>query len=281
VKLILGANGQLGLALRQQFPEATFVSRSEFDVADPRTYEAFSFADFDVVINASAYTAVDLAETVQGRREAWTTNVTAMGLLARECSKGGITLVHVSSDYVFDGLATIPYLETDVLCPVSVYGQTKAAGDVVVTTVPKHYILRTSWVIGDGNNFVRTMASLADRGIAPSVVNDQIGRLTFTDDLARGIKHLLASGPAFGTYNLTNGGEPASWADIASRVFELTGHDSSSVTGVSTAEYYSGKESIAPRPTWSVLDTSRIEATGFSVENWDEKLAEYLRVRAS
>jgi len=276
VKLILGANGQLGLALRQQFPEATFVSRSEFDVADPRTYEAFSFADFDVVINASAYTAVDLAETAQGRRDAWATNVTAMGLLARACATNDVTLVQVSSDYVFDGTLTRPYLETDALCPVGVYGQTKAAGDVVVGTVPKHYIVRTSWVIGEGNNFVRTMASLADRGSAPSVVNDQIGRLTFTDDLARGIKHLLTSRPTFGTYNLTNGGEPASWAEIAAQVFALTGHDSASVTGVSTADYYTGKAGIAPRPAWSVLDNARIEATGFRAPTWQEKLAQYV-----
>jgi dTDP-4-dehydrorhamnose reductase len=123
---------------------------------------------------------------------------------------------------------------------------------------------------------VRTMASLADRGSAPSVVNDQIGRLTFTDDLARGIKHLLTSRPAFGTYNLTNGGEPASWAEIAAQVFALTGHDSASVTGVSTADYYAGKEGIAPRPAWSVLDNTRIEATGFRAPTWQEKLAQYV-----
>jgi dTDP-4-dehydrorhamnose reductase len=276
VTLILGANGQLGLALREQFPEAKFVSRSEFDVADPRSYEAFSFADFDVVINASAYTAVDLAETAQGRRDAWATNVTAVGLLARACSTNDVTLVQVSSDYVFDGTLTRPYLETDALCPVGVYGQTKAAGDVVVGTVPKHFIVRTSWVIGEGNNFVRTMASLADRGIAPSVVNDQIGRLTFADDLARGIKHLLTSRPAFGTYNLTNGGEPASWAEIAAQVFALKGHDPASVTGLSTADYFAGKEGIAPRPAWSVLDNTRIEATGFRAAPWREKLAAYV-----
>lgn len=274
--LILGANGQLGLALRALFPDARFVGRSEFDVANPASYVSFPFAEFDTVINASAYTAVDLAETTQGRRDAWATNVTAMGLLARACTTHGVTLVHVSSDYVFDGTATLPYLETDSLCPLGVYGQTKAAGDVVASTVPKHFIVRTSWVIGEGNNFVRTMASLADRGIAPSVVNDQIGRLTFTDDLARGIKHLLGSGVEYGTYNLTNSGEPASWAEIAAQVFELTGHDRASVTGVSTADYYAGKEGIAPRPAWSVLDTSRIEATGFTAASWQEKLAQYV-----
>jgi dTDP-4-dehydrorhamnose reductase len=98
---------------------------------------------------------------------------------------------------------------------LGVYGQTKAAGDAVVSVVPRHNIVRTSWVIGEGNNFVRTMASLAARGIEPSVVNDQIGRLSFTADIAAGIRHLLESGAAYGTYNLTNDGEPQSWADIA------------------------------------------------------------------
>jgi dTDP-4-dehydrorhamnose 3,5-epimerase len=276
VILVLGANGQLGLALRALYPDARFLTRQDFDVADADAYDSFPFAGVATVINASAYTAVDLAETPQGRRDAWATNVTALGLLARACSTHGITLVHVSSDYVFDGTAQHPYLESDALCPLGVYGQTKAAADVVVGTVPQHYIVRTSWVIGEGNNFVRTMASLANRGIAPSVVNDQIGRLTFTDDLARGIQHLLTTGAEFGTYNLTSGGEPASWADIAARVYELTGHDGGSVTGVSTQEYYAGKVGIAPRPAWSVLDISRMEATGYALTNWRDQLSRYV-----
>ena len=274
--LILGANGQLGRALRVLYPDARFLSRAEFDVTDVAAYDTFPFADVSTVINAAAYPAVDLAETADGRRAAWAANVTAVGLLARACAASGVTLVHVSSDYVFDGTATRPALETDPLCPLGVYGQTKAAGDVVVATVPRHYIVRTSWVIGEGNNFVRSMAALAAQGIAPSVVNDQIGRLTFADDLARGIRHLVTSGAPFGTYNLTNAGEPASWAEIAAQVFALTGHDPAAVTGVSTAQYYAGKTGIAPRPAHSVLDTSRIEATGFTAAPWNEKLAAYL-----
>ena len=274
--LILGANGQLGRALRVLYPNARCLSRAEFDVTDPAAYDAFPFGEFSTVINASAYTAVDLAETADGRRAAWATNVTAVGLLARACTAHGITLVHVSSDYVFDGTSTRPALETDPLCPLGVYGQTKAAGDVVVATVPQHFIVRTSWVIGEGNNFVRSMAALAAQGIAPAVVNDQIGRLTFADELARGIAHLLTSGAAYGTYNLTNAGEPASWAAIAAQIFALTGHDPATVTGVSTQQYYGGKTGIAPRPANSVLDTSRIEATGFIAAPWNEKLAQYV-----
>jgi len=278
VILILGANGQLGRALRALFPDARCLLRAEFDVTDPAAYDAFPFGDFSTVINASAFTAVDLAETAEGRRAAWATNVTAVGLLARACTASNVTLVHVSSDYVFDGTATRAALETDPLCPLGVYGQTKAAGDVVVATVPQHFIVRTSWVIGEGNNFVRAMAGLAAQGVAPSVVNDQIGRLTFADDLARGIRHLLESGAEYGTYNLTNAGEPASWAEIAAQVFALTGHDPAAVTGVSTAQYYAGKTGIAPRPAHSVLDTSRIEATGFTAAPWNEKLAAYVKV---
>src|SRR5690606_29877638 len=133
--------------------------------------------------------------------------------LARICAARRIRLVHVSSDYVFDGTRSV-HDETEPFSPLGVYGQTKAAGDMLVATVPEHYIVRTSWVIGDGTNFVRTMASLADRGVNPSVVADQVGRLTFAADLAAGIVHLLDTRAPYGTYNLTSDGKPQSWADV-------------------------------------------------------------------
>lgn len=274
--LVLGANGQLGLALRKVMPEADFVTRTEFDVADEAIYKNFPWTQYSTVINASAYTAVDAAETAEGRASAWKTNVTAVGWLARACSEHRLTLVHVSSDYVFDGTSNSPYTEEASFSPLGVYGQTKAAADALVATVPKHYILRTSWVIGEGNNFVRTMASLAERGIKPSVVNDQIGRLAFTEDLAAAIRHLVDSQSPFGAYNFSNEGPASSWADIASQVYELTGHNPADVTGVSTAEYFAGKEGIAPRPLWSMLDLTKIEAAGFIPENWEVRLREYL-----
>lgn len=274
--LVLGANGQLGLALRNEFPGATFVSRGEFDVSSQEAYSNFDWSQYSTVINASAYTAVDTAQTPEGRVAAWAINVSALTHLAKVCAEYRLTLVHVSSDYVFDGSSSEPYLESADMCPLGVYGQTKAAGDAIVQTVPQHYILRTSWVIGEGNNFVRTLASLADRGIAPSVVDDQIGRLTFTQDLAAAISHLVATKATFGLYNMTNSGNQASWAEIAQRVFELTGHNGADVTGVSTEDYYAGKDGIAPRPLWSVLDLSKLEATGFSPASWEDRLAEYL-----
>jgi dTDP-4-dehydrorhamnose 3,5-epimerase len=220
---------------------------------------------------------VDLAETAEGRRDAWLANAEGPARLARIAAENGITLVHVSSDYVFDGTSDRPYREDDALAPLGVYGQSKAAGDIAVATAPRHYILRTSWVIGEGKNFVRTMASLAERGIDPKVVDDQTGRLTFTDDIARAIAHLLASEAPFGTYNITGSGEPATWADIARAVFSATGHDPARVTGVSTEEYFaSATAPVAPRPTWSVLDLSKIEAAGYSPTDQAEALSAYL-----
>ena len=136
--------------------------------------------------------------------------------------------------------------------------------------------MRTSWVVGDGKNFVRTMASLAERGIAPKVVADQTGRLTFTTDLAAGIIHLLSTGAEYGTYNLSGRGPVVSWCDIARRVYELVGLSAAEVTPVTTAEYYAGQEGIAPRPLSSALDLSRIEATGFTPADSMERLEAYV-----
>lgn len=278
--LVVGAAGQLGCALRDLYAGAghvEFATRAELDITDPGLGESRRWADYGVIVNASAYTAVDLAETPEGRRAAWAVNVDGAVALARVATEHRLTLVHVSSDYVFDGTSGRAYHEEDDTCPLGVYGQTKAAADAVVATVPRHYIVRTSWVIGEGKNFVRTMASLAERGIDPRVVDDQVGRLTFTSDLARGIRHLLESEATFGTYNLTGAGDATSWADIARQVYSLLGHDPMRVTGVSTEEYFaSATDPVAPRPRMSVLDLAKIEATGFAPASARESLATYL-----
>lgn len=275
--LIVGANGQLGRALRDAYADVTeveFAGREDLDLTADLT-GARRWRDYGTIVNAAAYTAVDAAET--DRAGAWAGNVTAVAQLARIATENGITLVHVSSDYVFDGTADAPYGEDQPVAPLGVYGQTKAAADAIVATVPRHYIVRTSWVIGEGKNFVRTMASLADRGVSPSVVDDQIGRLTFTADLARGIRHLLDVEAPAGVYNLTGGGEAVSWAQIAAEVYAQTGHDRAQVTGVSTEEYFaSASGAVAPRPRWSVLDLAKIEATGFAPRDWRDSLRDYL-----
>jgi dTDP-4-dehydrorhamnose 3,5-epimerase len=277
--LVLGANGQLGRALHAAYgddPSVEFATRDEVDLAGDLE-QARRWQDYDIVINAAAYTAVDDAETPSGRARAWAVNVTGVAALARIATARGLTLVHLSSDYVFDGTSDSPYREDDPIAPLGVYGQTKAAGDQLVAMVPRHYILRTSWVIGDGHNFVRTMASLAERGVDPSVVDDQFGRLTFTSELARAIRHLTATGAAYGTYNVTGAGPAMSWADIARRVFELSGHDPARVTGVSTDAYFaSAARAVAPRPRNSVLDNQKLESTGFKTGAVEDSLLRYL-----
>lgn len=279
--IVVGSGGQLGLALRAEYgnaPHIEYSDRSTLDLSAPDLEAARRWRDYGTIINAAAYTKVDAAESAEGRQEAWISNVAGVAALARIATKYGITLVHVSSDYVFDGTMDRPYGENDPVRPLGVYGQTKAAGDAVVATVPRHYIVRTSWVIGEGSNFVRTMASLAERGIDPKVVDDQVGRLTFTDDIARGIRHLVESNAGFGAYNLTGDGTPQTWADIARRVFELTGHDPGRVTGLSTADYFAAAPGpVAPRPLNSVLDLSKLQSVGGSTAQVDARLASYLR----
>lgn len=275
--LVLGADGQLGKALREVYdgdPSVEFASRREFDLAGEESFRDRNWKNYATVINAAAYTAVDAAETAEGRAAAWAINAGAVSRLARTAVEHSLTLVHVSSDYVFDG-ARETHAEEEPFTPLGVYGQTKAAGDAVAAVVPRHYIVRTSWVIGEGKNFVRTMAALAERGIAPSVVNDQVGRLSFAEDIARGIRHLLESGAEYGTYNLTNSGEPQSWADIAADVFVLMGRKRDDVAGVSTKAYFEGKDA-ALRPPSSTLGLEKISATGFVPPPSRQRLAEYV-----
>lgn len=274
--LITGAGGQLGRALRTEFPDAEFVDRSSFDISDPDVWKSRHWKDYGTIINAAAYTAVDGAETPQGRIDAWRVNTTALQSLAHIASNNNITIVNFSSDYVFDGSKKL-HDENETFSPLNVYGQSKAAGDAVVATIPQHYIVRTTWVVGDGDNFINVMKNLAEKGVKPNVVNDQIGRLTFTRDLARGVKHLIETNAPYGTYNLTNSGKSVSWEDIAKLTFELSGHDDSDITGVSTEEYYTGKVGIAPRPLQSTLKLDKIEATGFAPRRWDTALREYLK----
>ncbi|BDZ38791.1 dTDP-4-dehydrorhamnose reductase [Microbacterium suwonense] len=279
--LIVGANGQLGRALHAELGDEShieYTTRETFDLASPDVPTARRWRDYGTIINAAAYTAVDTAETADGRRDAWATNVTGLTALARVAADNGITLVHVSSDYVFDGGKQEAYAEDDPVCPLGVYGQTKAAGDAIAVTVPRHYIIRTSWVIGEGNNFVRTMAALADRGIDPKVVDDQVGRLTFTADIARAIIHLLNLGAEYGVYNVTSAGTPASWADIAREVYLLKGHDPARVTAVSTAEYYADVAGpVSPRPANSTLDLRKIGETGLVLGDAHVQLAGWLK----
>jgi dTDP-4-dehydrorhamnose 3,5-epimerase/reductase len=272
--LIIGAGGQLGRALIKAIPGAVAITRATLDVASQDSVVEFDFSPYGVVINAAAYTAVDAAETKEGRREAWAVNVGGVAALVEAARRHRFTVVHLSSDYVFDGTQTL-HTETEPFSPLGVYGQTKAAGDTLLGALPAHYLLRTSWLIGDGHNFVRTMASLADRGVSPEVVNDQFGRLTFTTEIARAIIHLLQVEAPYGTYNVSNDGGPMTWADIARAVFRTRGRDAASVRSVTTAEYAAGK-SLAPRPEHSVLSLDKIISSGFRPADAMIQLKAYL-----
>ena len=296
--LVTGCNGQLGRAVRALAEQRgvagsfDFADLAEFDFSDPAAYAGVDWDSYGTLVNCGAFTAVDRAETPAGRAACWKANATGPALLARACAEHGVTLVHVSSDYVFDGTREL-HDEGEPLSPLSVYGQSKAAGDLAVGECPRHYVLRSSWVIGRGRNFVRTMRALSDRVADPAdelsrvtVVDDQLGRLTFADQMAAAIFWLLGyregdvepSAPAaYGLYDMTGSGAVRSWADVARRVFERANGNGDAVAPVSTAEYYAvAAGPVAPRPRHSALDLSKLEATGFAPRDWEDELEEYL-----
>lgn len=285
--LVTGCNGQLGRAVRALAEERGVVGAFDFrdidtfDMSDPAAYGKLDWSLYGTVINCGAYTAVDRAETPEGRRIAWAANATGPALLARTCAEHGITLVHVSSDYVFDGTREL-HDEGEAMSPLSVYGQSKAAGDIAVAGCPRCYIMRSSWVIGDGKNFVKTMCGLSDKVAAGdlervTVVDDQLGRLTFTRDMAAAIFHVLDARAPYGTYDCTGSGAVRSWADIARACFEAKNGNGDKVVPVSTADYYASAEGpIAPRPHFSALDLSKLEGVGFHMPDWEQELKEYM-----
>ncbi len=271
---IIGANGQLGKALQQQYPHARTADVSELDITDQGSVEAFDWSGVEILINAAAYTNVDGAESAEGRVATWKVNAEAVANLVAAAAQKDMTLIHISTDYVFDGTQS-PHTEAEAFSPISTYGASKAAGDLLVSLAPKFYILRTSWLIGEGKNFVRTMLDLGKKGVSPTVVADQIGRLTFTSELVRAIDHLISNNCSYGTYNVSNDGDVASWADITREIFKLADLDLS-VTDTTTIDYFAGKEGIAPRPLNSVFDLSKLHATGFVSHDWKDDLKAYI-----
>lgn len=266
----------MGRALAAALPDATALHHLDLDIADAAN-ASIDWAAYDTIVNAAAFTDVDGAETVDGRAAAWRANATGPAALAAICRRTGSTLVHLSTEYVFDGRSALPYPEDAPVCPLSVYGASKAAGDLAVQGVERHYLVRPSWVVGDGHNFVRTMLRLAGKGVEPSVVADQVGRPTFATELACAIVHLVTSGAQYGTYHVTGGGEPASWADVARATFALAGHGDLRVTDTTTAEYFADKPHAARRPRNSVLDLSKAATAGVELTDWRKRLAEYVR----
>jgi dTDP-4-dehydrorhamnose 3,5-epimerase len=273
--LITGANGQLGQALQAQYPQAQKADVDELDITDEQSVQNYDWSNVNTILNAAGYTNVDGAETPEGRLAAWKVNVQALASLARVAITKDILLVHVSTDYVFDGTKN-PHTEDEPFSPLGVYGASKAAGDALISLVPKHYLLRTSWLIGDGPNFVRTMLEIGKKGLNPAVIGDNVGRPTFTSELTRAIDHLLKVRPNYGIYNLSNEGQPVSWANFTREIFKISGL-SNTVTETTTADYYKDKPLAAGRPLNSIFDLSKIKATGFTPRDWQIDLADYIK----
>lgn len=282
--LVLGAAGQIGGELcRIGWParyQLTAVDRAEVDITQQEAVIAAVARERpDVIINAAAYTAVDRAESEPDA--AWAVNAAGPGHLAAACKPAGIPLIHISTDYVFDGSKPGPYFEDDPVNPLGVYGRSKEAGDRAIReALSEHVILRTAWVYSaHGHNFVRTMLRLASERPVLRVVADQIGSPTSAADAARAIAAIvprIAAGEAsWGTYHFAGAGA-VSWHGFAEAIFDLAAPwrgRPPRVEAITTAEY----PTPARRPANSVLDCCRIAAVfGIEPRPWREALAEVI-----
>ena len=279
--LVLGRVGQVGSALAELLAGRSpvqFLDQPEIDLAEPASAVAqVRSQQPDVVINAAAYTAVDKAQAEPELAHA--INAQAPAAMAAACAEIDATIIHYSTDYVFDGGATEPYTEEAPVAPQSVYGMSKLAGEQAVQAASdRHIILRTAWLYSHlGQNFVKTMLRLAAAGKPLRVVADQVGSPTYAWDLAQatvGIVDALAAGreDGFGIFHATNGGV-TSWHGFAAKLFELTGHDDIAVVPITTAEY----PTPAPRPAYSVLSCARLkQGYGIELPDWQEALARCL-----
>lgn len=273
--LIFGAAGMLGTDLCSTAPRGT--SLVALDIADAditdreQVASALRDAQPEWVINAAAYTAVDRAETERGIAEG--VNGTAPGYIAEESARLGVAVVHFSTDYVFAGTADSPYREEDAVAPLNAYGASKLHGEEAVLASGAHaLILRTQWLFGRaGKSFPRTMWERATAGLPTRVVNDQVGRPTYTRDLAIATWRLIDE-RASGIVHATNGGAAATWFDFAREVFARAGAEAL-LSPCATADY----PTPARRPKYSVLCTKRLEGLlAASLPDWRDGLGRFL-----
>jgi dTDP-4-dehydrorhamnose reductase len=273
--LITGANGQLGRELTKQYKEKSNIELILTDVADLDIIDVKTVYEFvnehkpEVIINCAAHTAVDKCETDVDM--AYKINAIGPKNLASAANSIGTEIVQVSTDYVFDGENNRELTEFDEVNPQTVYGKTKLEGERVVRNLnPKHYIVRTAWLYGDGNNFVKTMIKLSETNKTLKVVNDQKGSPTSTVDLARVIISLVEN-KNYGLFHCTCKGE-CTWYDLTKEIFRLKGIDTEVIL-CTTDEF----PRPAKRPEYSVLRNYMLElTTGDITRSWEEALEDYL-----
>lgn len=286
--LVTGRDGQVARALAERAGadpsiELVLVGRPDMDLADPGSVHLAIAAERpDVVVSAAAYTAVDLAE--DDARVAFAVNAEGAGAVAAAAAEVGAPVIHLSTDYVFDGTKDGEYVETDPTAPCNVYGRSKLAGEqAVAATNPRHVILRTAWVYSPfGKNFVRTMLRLAETREEVSVVSDQWGNPTSAHDIADGILRAAAtvrdssSADHFGIYHLAGGGA-TNWAGFARRIFELSageGGPAARVRDIATSDY----PTRAARPGNSRLSCEKFARHfGRTAPQWPESVAAVVR----
>jgi len=280
---VIGSGGQVGsdlcrlLAADPRLPATAGLTRAECDITDPARVRAVirdqarpaKVQGGLTVVNTAAWTDVDGAETDEAG--AYAVNATGPAHLAAACAETGAALIHLSTDYVFDGTADKPYEVEDQTGPVSAYGRTKLAGEqAVLDLCPSAYVVRTAWVYGAvGKNFVKTMARLARERDGLTVVDDQRGSPTWSADLAAGLIELTLSGAQPGVYHYTNAGD-TTWFDFARSIMEQIGQDPAKVAPTTTAAFVRP----APRPAYSVLSARRwIDAGLTPPRPWRDALA--------
>lgn len=276
--LIIGANGLLGKAVTNELKEYQILTPTsvELDITKREETEKYILDNLpDIIINCAAYTNVDKAE--EEKEHAYNINCVGTLNLARICNNYNITLIHISTDYVFDGKKDInySYKEDDKsnLKPMTVYGITKLQGENnIINLCKKYYILRTSWLFGDGKNFIRTIIRLSKENSEINVVNDQFGNPTYTVDLAHIINQLIMKEIPFGIYNATNLGG-TNWYELAKKVLTYMKSDCN-VKPISTQDL----NRRAIRPKNSRLDITKLLKQGIEVPTYDNALERYLKI---
>lgn len=272
--LITGANGQLGNEMRVLSAENGehsyfFTDVQELDICDQQAVMAFvTDNEIDIIVNCAAYTAVDNAE--DNKELCNKLNNLAPGYLAQAAQSRGAALIQVSTDYVFDGTAHIPYTEEEPTCPASVYGSTKLAGERnVMEHCEQSVIIRTAWLYSIyGNNFVKTMMRLGRERESLGVIFDQVGTPTYANDLAAAIYTIINDGVVRGIYHFSDEGA-CSWYDFTVAIHRLSGITSCRVKPLHTADY----PTKAARPHYSVLDKTKIKSTfNLDIPHWEASL---------